>query len=204
VGQKVWLEGKHLQTSHPTFKLRAKQFGPFPVICIVGQTSYQLELPPQWKIHDIFHASLLLPYKEMLEHGHNFEEPPPDLIDGEPEWEVEAILGSRRQCHQLQYFIKWKGYSEAHNTWEPEENVHAPELINKFYLEQPTAIKTLELEPVIASPTPPLMAEEVFYSPDYSYYSDSEDADCHGRIRPFLPTFGGSGSMPAPSGGTAP
>jgi hypothetical protein len=178
VGQKVWLEGRHLQTSHPTFKLRAKCFGPFAVVCIVGKTSYQLELPPQWKIHDVFHASLLLPYQETLEHGHNFEEPPPDLIDGEPEWEVEAILGSRRQRHQLQYFVKWKGYSDAHNTWEPEENIHMPDLIDRFYLEQPTAIKVLEFEPANAVLHHPSMAEEEDYlcGPGASYYSDSDDA----------------------------
>ena len=31
-------------------------------------------------------------YKEMMEHGPNFLRPPPDLIDGEEEYEVEAIL----------------------------------------------------------------------------------------------------------------
>jgi hypothetical protein len=85
VRQKVWLEGKHLQMSHLSFKQRAKCFGPFSIIRIMGKTFYQLELPPQWKIHDVFHASLLLPYKEMLEHRHNFEKPPSNLIDGEPE-----------------------------------------------------------------------------------------------------------------------
>jgi hypothetical protein len=117
----------------------------------------------------------------MPEHGRNFEEPPPELIDGEPEWEVEAILGSRRKCHQLQYFIKWKGYSDAHNTWEPEGNIHAPELIDRFYLEQPTAIKTLELELANAVPPRPSMAEEKDYlcRPGASYYSDSNDAERH-------------------------
>ena len=42
-----------------------------------------------WKIHDVFHALLLSPYKEMEEHSPNFEEPPPDLIDGEHKYEVE-------------------------------------------------------------------------------------------------------------------
>ena len=94
VGQQVWLEGKNLQMTHPTTKLRAKRFGPFKVTRLVGKTSYKLALPPQWKIHNVFHASLLLPYVETEEHGRNFEEPPPELIDGEPEWEVEQILGS--------------------------------------------------------------------------------------------------------------
>ena len=130
---------------HPTIKLRAKHFGPFKVTRLVERTSYELALPPQWKIHNVFHASLLLLYVETEEHGRNFEEPPPELIDDEPEWEVEWILGSRRRHHQLQYLIKWMGYSDAHNSWEKEEDVHAPELIDQYYRERPTAIRTIEV-----------------------------------------------------------
>jgi hypothetical protein len=58
--------------------------------------AYQLQLPKSWKIHNVFHTSYLFPYKETKEHGPNFVEPPPDIIDGEPEWEVEVIIG---MCH---------------------------------------------------------------------------------------------------------
>jgi hypothetical protein len=57
--------------------------------------SPELKLPVQWKIHNEFHSSLLLPYHETKEHGHNFAEPPSELIKGQPEWEVEEILNSR-------------------------------------------------------------------------------------------------------------
>jgi hypothetical protein len=56
--------------------------------------TYQLELPSQWKVYNAFHGSLLLPYHETKEHEHNFTEPPPKLIEGQPEWEVEEILNS--------------------------------------------------------------------------------------------------------------
>jgi len=42
--------------------------------------------------HTLHHASLLTPYKETDQHGPNFLEPPPDILEGEPEWEVEQIL----------------------------------------------------------------------------------------------------------------
>ena len=41
---------------------------------------------------NVFHASLLTPYRETDQHGPNFLEPLPDIIEGEPEWEVERIL----------------------------------------------------------------------------------------------------------------
>ena len=94
-GERVWLEGTHLHTTHPTKKLGPKRYGPFTILEVVGHVIFRLELPAHWKIHPVFHAKLLHPYKETKEHGENFTEPPPDLIDGEPEWEVEQILDMR-------------------------------------------------------------------------------------------------------------
>jgi hypothetical protein len=97
-GDLVWLDGKNLHTSHPTQKLAPKRYGPFKVVDIVNLVSFRLELPLQWKqkkIHPVFHTNLLLPYKEMEEHGANFPEPPPDLVEGEEEYEVEQVLDSR-------------------------------------------------------------------------------------------------------------
>ena len=66
------------------------------IMDVISPVVYKLQLPITWKIHNVFHASLLTRYKETLEHGQNFEEPPPDVINDEEEYEVEEILGSRR------------------------------------------------------------------------------------------------------------
>lgn len=34
--------------------------------------------------------------------------------------------------HQVQYLLKWKGYSHDDNTWEPEEHLSAADLISDF------------------------------------------------------------------------
>ncbi len=82
----------------------------------------------------MFHASLLSLYHKMTIHGPNYHEPFPDVINGEKEWEVKEIVGSRKFGHwkKLQYQVQWKGYSTAHNFWEPVEGIHAPELIQDF------------------------------------------------------------------------
>ena len=46
------------------------------------------------KIHNIFHVDLLTPFVETTAHGPAYMPPPPDLIDGHEEQEVEAILDS--------------------------------------------------------------------------------------------------------------
>src|SRR5579863_9725584 len=147
-GQKVWLEGTNLQTTHPTAKLRPKRYGPFKITEIIGSTTYRLKLLPQWRIHNTFHASLLLPYQETPEHGRNFKEPPLDLVDGQPEWEVEKILQEWTRCGKKQYLIRWKGYSEAHDSWEPEAYLNTPELLQAFHRRHKKVICALKVVPI--------------------------------------------------------
>ena len=104
--------------------------------------TYELELPPQWKIHPVFHTNLLTPYKETALHRANYTRPPPDLITGEAKYEVEQILDARRrgQGRKLQYYIKWKGFPMSDSTWEPPEHLNnTQDLITNFYHLHPMA-----------------------------------------------------------------
>jgi hypothetical protein len=92
-GDRVWLEGKHLNLPYQMLKLAPKHHGPFLITKVVSPVAYRLELPPAWTIHDVFHAGLLTPYRETPEYGFNFPRPPPDIVDREKEFEVEAISG---------------------------------------------------------------------------------------------------------------
>jgi hypothetical protein len=49
------------------------------------------------------------------------EPPPPIIINGEQEYEVEGILYSRISHCQLQYLVHWQGYDIDECTWEPIE-----------------------------------------------------------------------------------
>jgi hypothetical protein len=148
VGDQVWLEATNLKVRHQKTKLAPKRYGPFPIIKEISPVAYQLSLPATWHIHDVFHASLLSPYHENDAHGPNFSRPSPDLIDGEEEYEVERIISHRLQGRSktLQYLIKWLGYPDADNTWEPAHQIHAPEMIKAYHRRTPlSAIKTLAL-----------------------------------------------------------
>ena len=135
VGDWVWLEAKHLALPYASAKLAPKHHGPFKITREISPVAYQLELPGAWTIHDIFHSSLLMPYKETKEHGAQFQCPPPELIGNEEEYKVEQIINHRhhgKQC-QLQYLIWWKGYSAVDNTWEPADQVQANDLVRKYH-----------------------------------------------------------------------
>ena len=142
-GQQVWLDMKNLALPYRTIKLAPKRHGPFTIDKVISLVVYQLRLPSQWNIHPIFHASLLTPYIKMKEHSQNFMRPPPNMIKGEEQYKVEAIRSHRHHQCKLQYLIKWKGYPESDNTWEPIDNVQAPQLIRKYHLTHPLEDKRM-------------------------------------------------------------
>lgn len=48
------------------------------------------------------------------------------------EYEVEAIINKRTTKGKTKYLIRWKGFEESDDTWEPEETLNCPDLIRAF------------------------------------------------------------------------
>lgn len=140
VEQEVWLEGDKLHTTHPTAKLALKRHGPFTITQKVGNVNYWLKLPPQWQIHNLFHASKITPYKETEAYSPNYAKPPPDLVDGEQQYEVEAVVQSKVDKGLLYYLVKWARWPGSDNTWQrPHDLENAREALIKFHEEYPDA-----------------------------------------------------------------
>ena len=81
-------------------------------------------MPPRYQVlHPVFHASKLTQYSESTIRGQKATPPPPTLIQGQEEWRVEKILDLRQRHRKNKYLVKWKGYTQEDDTWEPEENL---------------------------------------------------------------------------------
>ena len=102
--------------------METKFFGPFRVLHPVGKQAYKLELPKKWRIHDVFHVSLLEQNTTRMGrvHKENVEE-----LDGDKgKYVVEAIRDSAVYARELEsghlpglyYLVSWKRYPEEENT----------------------------------------------------------------------------------------
>ena len=118
-GDQVWLDSRNLKTIYHK-KMKPKREGPFFITEVLGQVTYRLQLLAAWRIHDVFHAALLRPYKENGIYEENFVKPPPELEEGEEVYDVETILNHRKRGRGYQYFVKWQGYPITNASWEPE------------------------------------------------------------------------------------
>ena len=94
IGDLVMRNARNIRTKRPTKKLSPRLYGPFKVLEKRGNRAFTLDISPHWKIHPVFHGSLLEPYK--VSDRPNREQPPrePEDVVGDMEWEVEKIVKS--------------------------------------------------------------------------------------------------------------
>ena len=128
----VLLSSKNIKTVRTSQKLDHRFLGPFEIEKRIGTQAYRLILPRKYqRLHPTFHVSLLEPY-----HRRSGEDPriiQPDLVDGEEEWEVEAILDSRRRGRTKEWLVRWKGFGPADDEWLRKENLKGcEELVQEF------------------------------------------------------------------------
>ena len=144
-GEEVWLETTNIKImpDHPKFK--EKRTGPFTICRKLSDWAYELEIPEEWRIHPVFHASLLTRFKATAVHGPAFAYPPPEEVQGVQEYEVHSIIGhraykpkgrkpkGRTRANGREFLVHWKGYSREDATWEQEKNLsHAKEALDQY------------------------------------------------------------------------
>ncbi|CAI7855034.1 unnamed protein product [Closterium sp. NIES-54] len=97
IGDQVLLNTRNLESSHLPSKLRPHFCGPFLVEAQVTPVTFCLRLPATWRIHNAFHVQLLKPYRDpnTVFKGRQPPPPLPVIVNGEPEYEVEAVLAHR-------------------------------------------------------------------------------------------------------------
>jgi transposase InsO family protein len=139
VGDMVLLSTENISAAahanRPSKKLEPKYIGPFKIIEKVHENAFKLELPPTMRQHPVFNVDLLRPYKESPpEFGDRVPpRPPPELVDGVQEYEVEKILDYKIFRKTPKWLVQWKGYPLEDATWEPKSSLgNAEDALKEF------------------------------------------------------------------------
>ena len=136
VGDNMWLDNKNIHSNRPSKKLDQKRDRPFRIVKDIGQEAFQLELPEEWIIHNVFNKDLLTKCKE-LQFKEQHIEPAPLLmiINEEEEYEVEEVRKHRKWERGIQYLVHQKKYGDEHNQWIIEIGLpHAKEAIENYWM----------------------------------------------------------------------
>ena len=108
--------------------------GPYRVSEILDNGNIQLRDMKSRGIYDVFHVTRLRPYLT-----HTTEVP----LE-EDEYIVEKILARRGEGENREYLIKWKGYSNAVNGWEPQAHLmrHCMDEVTAFDAQRDAAARS--------------------------------------------------------------
>ena len=111
-------------------KLKPRYYGPYCITRRIGEVAYELELPGDSRIHNVFHVSCLK--KAVGQQIVTSESLPPLDEEGKLVLVPEEVIESReRKLHNRtvkEYLIKWKDLPYEDATWEGESILQHPAL----------------------------------------------------------------------------
>ncbi|XP_070035391.1 uncharacterized protein [Nicotiana tomentosiformis] len=121
-------------------RLLQKYIGPLSIEKRIRKIAYQVDTPAWWKIHLVFHISLLKPFREDIEDPSRTQLTKPSIRGPNTTGKrrVEVILDDRvvhasRKDHQ-EFLVKWQGCDTEENTWERGTNLKAYKSMIDDYL----------------------------------------------------------------------
>jgi hypothetical protein len=119
-GDLVMLRAKNTRTCRPSKQLDDKLHGPFEIAEVLSGKAERLNLPAKWKIHKVFHVSLLETFVQGNREA-NLEKvlDTADPIEADDGYHVEEVITSMESRGKVTYLVKWRGF-RANKNWTRE------------------------------------------------------------------------------------
>ena len=149
VGDRVYVDARHFAAERPSVSLGFKYAGPWPIIRIIDNKAYELQLPDHMRaagVTPVFH-----PWKLHLAPTNPYpgqaQEPQPPIIvttdeGAHNEWYVDEIVDCRTtKRYGIQYKARFAGNWDEWNAnppWQPWTDFeHAPEKVRQYHVAHP-------------------------------------------------------------------
>jgi hypothetical protein len=147
VGDLVLLSVRDLKFTSPedlrrSAKFAARFVGPFAVKRVINDNAYELDLPPQLRVHPTQNVNKLRRWNASPDRfagrPQPHARPPPTVTDaaGNEEYTVERILAQRRTGRGgrvPEYLVKWAGYPNEDSSWVSKARLNCPDLLAEFH-----------------------------------------------------------------------
>jgi hypothetical protein len=132
-GDQVWLNLRNIRSQRHSKKLDWLH-GRYTVQEVPSSHTVRLNMPTG--VHPVFHVDLIRPAATdpLPSQIVDDSQPPPLVVDGELEYQVEEILDHRvrrvGRGSRTEVLVKWAGYAET--TWEPLDSVKDCEALDEY------------------------------------------------------------------------
>ena len=109
-GNEVWISSRDLSTDRPSPKLEALCFGPYRIKEVMGPLTYCIQLPPHWRVNNVFHRSKLTAVNPAIDGQHNHVTNPSNVtqtphiggetVNNDPQTPTDTTTHPRHHAHQ--------------------------------------------------------------------------------------------------------
>ena len=136
VGDEVLINPHSLElveTKSKGRKLIQRKIGPFEITEVISPTEYRLRLPDRYPMHNVVNIQHLAKYHCSPDQQRPRLINPRDLLKSTEEYEVEKIVGEKRNRGRVWYRVRWKGYGAEDDSWQTARDLrNTPELLKEW------------------------------------------------------------------------
>ena len=136
IGDQVLLSTRYIRFGNSPRKLQRRFVGSFEIIHKISSVAYELQLPEKWKMHPVFHISLLKPWRTSTWSSPVNLQPENVEPATEPVYKVEKLLRwrwvTKGRKRYREFLVTWTSYPLEEAMWIPEKNFTYPKLIKQM------------------------------------------------------------------------